>query len=106
MSNGHGPEPDWRGALDRLEKLLDIKLDHRSYLRDKEIQAAYGEAVEFAVANARLHSRKQPSLAMLLEEVGELALALEGRHEHPPEYELVQIGGIVLNWLRAIMKEW
>lgn len=38
-------------------------------------------------------------LARLVEEVGELAAALEGRHEHTPELELEQIGGIVINWL-------
>jgi len=37
---------------------------------------------------------------MLLEEVAELAAALEGKHEHSPEIELVQIGGIAANWLR------
>jgi hypothetical protein len=39
-------------------------------------------------------------LRMLLEEVGELAEALDGAHEHPAEVELVQIAGIALNWLR------
>lgn len=35
----------------------------------------------------------------LLEEVGELALSLRGRHEHSPETELRQITSICLNWL-------
>lgn len=43
-------------------------------------------------------------LAGLVEEVGELASALNGRHEHDPEYELRQIAAIAMNWLhmRAI----
>ena len=102
MSNGHGPEPDWKGALQRLEELLSFKLDGRTYLNDRDIQFIYGEAVETIIANARHHGAKLPSFAMLLEEVNELALALEGNHEHPPEYELTQIGGIVLNWLQRL----
>ena len=35
----------------------------------------------------------------LVEEVGELASALAGRHEHSPEYELRQIAAISINWL-------
>jgi len=35
----------------------------------------------------------------LVEEVGELASALAGRHEHTPEFELRQIAAIALNWL-------
>lgn len=39
-------------------------------------------------------------LASLMEEVLELALALEGKHEHTPELELKQIGSIAIGWLR------
>ena len=35
----------------------------------------------------------------LVEEVGELASALAGRHEHTPELELRQIAAIAINWL-------
>jgi len=35
----------------------------------------------------------------LLEEVGELALAIAGIHEHNVDYELQQIASICLNWL-------
>ena len=44
-------------------------------------------------------------LRMLIEEVGELAEALAGKHEHSPEYELIQIGGIAINWLRQYIGE-
>lgn len=46
--------------------------------------------------------RDQPDarwLAGMVEEVGELASALEGRHEHEPDMELRQIASIALNWL-------
>lgn len=39
-------------------------------------------------------------LAALTEEVGELAQSLAGEHSHSPALELIQIGGIVVNWLR------
>ena len=52
--------------------------------------------------NATTHQDKYPTLRTLLAEVAELAYALDGEHEHPPEYELVQIGGIVVNWLERI----
>lgn len=40
-------------------------------------------------------------LRSLTEEVGELASALAGKHEHPMELEVIQITGICLNWLNA-----
>ena len=39
-----------------------------------------------------------------MEEMAELARSLEGKHEHPPELELIQIGGIVANMLTSY--EW
>ena len=45
---------------------------------------------------------KNASLRTLLEEVAELAAALDGKHEHPPELELVQIAGICLTWLKRM----
>jgi len=38
-------------------------------------------------------------LAKLVEEVGELAVAIVGIHEHTVEHELDQIGSICMNWL-------
>ena len=60
--------------------------------------------VVFILNNARAYEHKHPDMAMLLEEVGELALALAGRHEHEPFTELVQIAGICLNWMSQIRK--
>ena len=60
------------------------------------------KALEEIGKNARLHQHKRPSLDMLMEEVQELSEALEGQHEHPPAFELIQIGGIVANWLAQI----
>jgi len=57
------------------------------------------QAISFIAANAVAHAGKQPTLGTLLEEVAELARALEGKHEHPPTLELIQIGGIVANML-------
>ena len=52
--------------------------------------------------NAAENEQRYPSLRTLLAEVAELAYALDGEHEHDPEYELLQIGGIAINWLRRI----
>jgi hypothetical protein len=53
------------------------------------------------VANANAHADMRPrTIGSLIEELGEFALALEGRHEHTPEAELIQLGGSVINMLR------
>lgn len=58
-------------------------------------------------ANARKHQHDEyrPEFHMLAQEVLELSLALRDRHEHPALLELVQIGGIVTNWLADIMAD-
>lgn len=38
-------------------------------------------------------------LARLMQEVGELGSSLVGDHDDPPEWELMQISAICLNWL-------
>jgi hypothetical protein len=38
-------------------------------------------------------------LARLLEEFGELGASLANDHEHPPEWELMQIAAICINWI-------
>lgn len=43
---------------------------------------------------------KEYWLTKLVQEVGELALSLQGEHEHPPGLELEQIAAICLNWMR------
>lgn len=57
------------------------------------------DAIELIQKNAEQHKDKQPTLGTLLEEIAELARSLEGKHEHRPELELIQIGGIVTNML-------
>jgi hypothetical protein len=44
-------------------------------------------------------------LAALLEEFGELGSALNGEHEHDPDYELRQISAICMNWLEMRAKQ-
>lgn len=58
------------------------------------------EAIELITRNAEQHEEKAPTLGTLLAEVAELARSLEGKHEHPPELELIQIGGIAANILK------
>jgi len=47
---------------------------------------------------------KTPDKDTLLEEVAELILSLKGKHEDPPELELVEIGGIAINLLRRLFR--
>jgi uncharacterized protein YejL (UPF0352 family) len=56
-------------------------------------------AVALVEDNAYRFRDKMPTLGTLMAEVAELARALEGKHEHSPALELVEIGGIVLNML-------
>lgn len=65
--------------------------------------------VEALVRNAEKHEArwtKGPNhpgyMFSLVEELGELATALQGKHEHPPELELLQLGGLIINWLQAM----
>jgi len=53
-------------------------------------------------AQAHVDHRPRPDFHQLVEEVLELSMAIRGNHEHPIEIELIQIGGIVLNWLADI----
>jgi hypothetical protein len=39
-------------------------------------------------------------LGGIIEEVGELSEALDGKHEHPAEFELMQIASCAINMLR------
>lgn len=48
---------------------------------------------------------KYRRLAVLSEELGELSASLKGKHEHPPETELIQIAGICINWLNLFYDE-
>ncbi len=64
-------------------------------------------ALRAVKANTRKHQHDEyrPEFHMLAQEMLELSLALRGRHEHPAWLELVQIGGVVINWLADIMAE-
>lgn len=68
--------------------------------------------LDAVIANAAKHKHGTPPegwdyqrdlryLRSLMEEVGELAAALKGKHEHPMELEVIQVAGICLNWLNA-----
>lgn len=57
------------------------------------------EALLLIHTNAQQHRGSNPTLGTLLEEVAELARAIEGKHDHHPSLELIQIGGIVANML-------
>ena len=39
----------------------------------------------------------------LMQEVGELSASLADDHEHTPDYELIQIAGICINWLALML---
>jgi len=64
--------------------------------------ASLAEVWGAILQNADSHGDKEPSMTMFEEEMCELGRALAGEHEHPPEWELVQIAGIAVNWLRRL----
>jgi|GEM_PF-3594764 len=57
------------------------------------------QALSLVRKNAVSNQHRNTKLRTIIAEVGELAYALDGKHEHPPELELVQIAGICVNWL-------
>lgn len=57
-------------------------------------------AIAFITGHAESYPDRQPTLGTLLEEVAELARALEGKHEDHPSLELLQIASIAANMLR------
>lgn len=70
-------------------------------------ESAFDAAAMAVLDNAAMHREKTPNLGTLLEEVAELVLSLRGKHEHAPEVELEEIGGIAINWLRVIyIQQW
>jgi len=44
-------------------------------------------------------------LLTLLEEISELILSLRGKHDNPPDLELVEIASICINWLEKRKSE-
>ena len=63
-----------------------------------EIQA-FEEAVN-KVSNEALRNRhKRPKATTILEEFSEMILAFRGKHDDPPELELVQIASACINVL-------
>jgi hypothetical protein len=57
------------------------------------------EALDLIRDNYLEHQNKTPTFGTLLEELTEYYRATEGKHEHPPGLELVQIAGITLHLL-------
>lgn len=70
-----------------------------------ELRKPSGDAIQLISDKAKEHCetwRDQPEgywLARLMQEVGEAASSLIGDHEHPLEWELIQIASICVNWL-------
>lgn len=60
---------------------------------------AFQKALRDVKSNAEENAFKHPKFTTLLEEFAELVLSLRAKHDHPPELELVQMGGIIINLL-------
>jgi len=70
-------------------------------VRISELPAKWHDVLELTQGHSKTW-RDEPQarwLAGLMAEVGELADALHGKHEHSPDWELEQIAAIALNWL-------
>lgn len=82
--------------------LLAADLDQLTNASRYEINTQARIVVDWAEVYRDTWQDKPEShwLAGIMEEVLELALSLEGKHEHTPELELKQIAAIAINWLR------
>ena len=97
-------EPGRRGFYCRLCKLKNGRHEPECPFAVLTDTADWLDKAALAIVhNANQHRDKNPALPMLLEEIAEYVYARDGNHEHPPDYELIQIGGIAINLLR---KEW
>lgn len=56
-------------------------------------------AVDKVISEARLNRHKRPKVTTILEEVAEMILAFRGKHDDPPELELIQIASTCINVL-------
>lgn len=65
------------------------------------MQAVDERVITLRVKKRKLWRDKTESywLSRLVEEVGELASSLNGRHPHDPDTELTQIASMCINWL-------
>ena len=73
--------------------------EFRRRVMDHDDRDVFDVVADVVAKNARDRRLCRPSLRMLVEEVGELAAALAGDHQHPPDWELRQIAAIALHWL-------
>lgn len=87
--------------VEEKETLSSVLVAH-FLIRNSQQHAAKWDARGLGADDAPLNAER---MRVLVEEVEELAGALVGNHEHPPELELIQIGGIVINWLRQFERE-
>lgn len=75
---GHRAQGVLSSDNDVISKIIELQVKHQETWRDRS---------------------ESYWLARLMEEIGELAGALVGDHEHSPDWELQQVAAIVMNWL-------
>lgn len=74
-------------------------LDSRfSQLSDTE-KEAFEVAANRVVLEAQDNRHKRPKVTTILEEFSEMILAFRGKHDDPPELELVQVASCCINVL-------
>lgn len=71
---------------------------HFVELTEAEKQA-FRQAVNRVVLEAQNNRHKRPKVTTILEEVAEMILSFRGKHDDPPELELVQIASVCINVL-------
>lgn len=92
---------------ERYRNSMFCSLCNGALVRVGDIPDRMKEVTKLALKH-KLTWRKRSNfywLLRLIQEVGELALALIGRHRHRPQHELKQIVSIAVNWLDKLEVE-
>lgn len=71
---------------------------HFVALSDAE-KEAFRLAVNRVVLEAQNNRHKRPKVTTILEEFAEMVLSFRGKHDDPPELELVQVASVCINVL-------
>lgn len=81
-----------------MEKIMNGLDSQFVQLSDVE-KEAFKRAVNRVVLEAQNNRHKRPKVTTILEEVAEMILSFRGKHDDPPDLELVHIASVCINVL-------
>lgn len=79
--------------------MKDYGLDSQFIALSDAEEEAFRLAVNRVVVEAQNHRHKRPKVTTILEEFSEMILSFRGKHDDPPELELVQVASVCINVL-------